>query len=201
MWFGARGSGWGCPLQLDAKGTEGQWQSWVMPDRSSYQKWITKHNVKGTNKEITTDLLIKAKVGCVQKAARPATCRSQPSMEHFPWRPQLKLAYTNQSRVHLSVCQSQGSQCLQTRKYGYNTLHGACTSQRQLRSPALSGILKASQHSLIPKKYIHIKMICVQRLGLLWGKKLQVVISTVSILLEKKNAIVQSNKNSEKNCW
>lgn len=75
---------------------------------------------------------MKAKVECVQKAARPATGTYQLSMEHFPWRPQLKLAYIHQSRVHLSVPQSWDSQC----KYGYNTLHGACTSQRQLRSPA-----------------------------------------------------------------
>lgn len=86
-------------------------------------------------KEITTNLLIKSKVDRVQKAARPATQRSQLSPEHFPWRPQLKLVYINQSRFHLSVHQSC-SQCLQTCKYGYNTLHGACRSQRHLRSPA-----------------------------------------------------------------
>lgn len=39
-------------------------------------------------------------------------------------------------KIHLPVHQSWDSQCLQTCKYGYNTLHGACTSQRQLRSPA-----------------------------------------------------------------
>lgn len=35
-------------------------------------------------KEITTNLLIKSKVDRVQKAARPATQRSQLSPEHFP---------------------------------------------------------------------------------------------------------------------
>lgn len=87
-------------------------------------------------KETTTNLLIKAKADCVQKAARPATRRSQLSTEHFPWRPQQKLARINQWRVHLSVHQSWESQCLQAYKYGYNTVHGARPSERQLRSPA-----------------------------------------------------------------
>lgn len=49
---------------------------------------------------------------------------------------------------------------------------------------------------LIPRKCIHIKMIWVQRPGLLREKKLQVVISTASVLLEKKTAIIQSITNS-----
>lgn len=50
--------------------------------------------------------------------------------------------------------------------------------------------------SLIPRKCIHIKMIWVQRLGLFSEKNLQVVTSTVSISLKKKNTIIQSITNS-----
>lgn len=56
--------------------------------------------------------------------------------------------------------------------------------------------------TLIPRKHIHIEVICIQRLGLLWGKKLQVVISTVSILLQKKMQLSNPRQIlTEKNCW
>lgn len=65
----------------------------------------------------------------------------------------------------------------------------------------LSGILKASQHSFNPRKYIHTKMICVQRLGLLWEKKPPSCHIHCVNLDRETNAIVQSTTNSEKNCW
>lgn len=122
-------------------------------------------------KETPTNLLIKAKVDCVQKTARPATRRSQLSTEHFPWRPQLKLACINQWRVHPSVHQSWESQCLQTGKYGYNTIWGMPIRKRAEVSSRCQGSWKPHRTvTLIPRKRIHIKRMWVQRLGLLWEK-------------------------------
>lgn len=129
-------------------------------------------------------------------------------MEHFPWRPQLKLAYINQSRVHLSVHQSWGSQCLQTCKYGYNTLHGACISQRQLRFPAavrdpesLTALWLWFPESASISRWTIFKMIS-SLWTLLWKKPPGCHLYCVNLAREKK--IQLSNPSeilTEKHCW
>lgn len=67
----------------------------------------------------------------------------------------------------------------------------------------LSGILKASQHSELDFQKVHpYKDELGQKAWTALGKKLQVVISTVSILLEKKRQLSNALQIlTEKRCW
>lgn len=142
---------------------------------------------------------MKAKVECVQKAARPATGTYQLSMEHFPWRPQLKLAYIHQSRVHLSVPQSWDSQCLQTHSANMGTTHcmGHAHHKDSWGLQQLSRILRASQHPDFNSQKVHPYQDDLgPKAWTLLGKKSPSCHLHCVNLTREKNAIIQSITNS-----